>query len=71
MSLTKQVHRSILKKIVATEILQERENCNFDQAELTSWYHDKATQERYNADLELMKNTPGFGNTHKFYEYTA
>lgn len=65
------MHGSILNKVVATEMLEERANCNFDQGEMTEWYHSRTVQERFAKDLQLMKEIPGFGNTHKFYEYNA
>ena len=61
----------MLNKIVATEILEERAKCDFDEAEMTGWYHSEQVQEKYKEDLKLMKEIPGFGNTHKFYEWSA
>jgi hypothetical protein len=45
MTSQKLVEGSILKKIVATELQIERDNCNFDQKELALIFHDQETQD--------------------------
>ena len=65
------VQGSIKNKIVATELVEERNKCNFDQKELYYLYY---------ADPEVLKlkdkcehdaeTDPILANTHKYYEWT-
>ena len=69
--MTKRVEGSMLRKIVASELQRERDNCNFDQTELADMFLDpkvRANRARFEQD---MKDTPGFENTHKYYEMSA
>ena len=59
------------KKIVATELVEERANCNFDKAELHALLNP---DEEENKMIEWYENDrdsdPVLKPTHKFYEQT-
>ena len=60
----------MLQKIVASELVEEREKCNFDSEELGLLYIRKEVKEYHRNLVEEMRANPGFENTHKFYEFT-
>ena len=68
---TKRVAGSIKNKIVATEILEERAKCNFDQKELyQNFYSDKESRELMERSFKEVEEDPVLRATHKFYEWT-
>jgi len=65
------VQGSMKNKIVATELVEERNNCNFDQDELWSLYFKDPEANRIKAKAEHdVENDPIMRNTHKYYEWT-
>jgi len=61
----------MLNKVVATELQVERDNCNFDQNELSGIFYTPEVREMMAKNVKDMAENPGFENTHKYYEYTA
>jgi hypothetical protein len=61
---------SMLKKVIASELVAERANCNFDRRELENILTHPDEQRRRAQNIKEMEEVPGFANTHKFYEYT-
>ena len=58
-------------KIVASEIQEERDKCNFDQSQMWKlFFHDN--QDKYDMFKQTMEDMDSpylqMGNTHKFYE---
>jgi acyl-CoA oxidase len=68
---TKRVPGSVKNKITATEILEERAKCDFDQKQMEIiFFHDKVTLKAYREVQDDMDKYPEIANTHKFYEMT-
>jgi hypothetical protein len=56
---------------VATELLEERANLNFDQDELYNIFHKDPEVRADRAKVEKdMEDDPIMNNTHKYYEMT-
>ena len=71
MSAQKRVAGSVKNKVVATELVEERKNLNFDQAEIFKFYnHDPNAPKDYEYMLNHMRTNPDFANTHKYYDMT-
>lgn len=69
--MTNRVQGSIKNKIVATELVEERAKCNFDQEELYNIYYSdpniREMRQRTDRDID---SDPILANTHKYYEWT-
>jgi hypothetical protein len=65
------VQGSIKNNIVATELLEERSVCNFDQEELYKiyWSNPEVREIKNKADFDAA-NDPIMMNTHEYYEWT-
>ena len=63
---------SIKNKIVATELLEERANCNFDQKELKRVFMSIPEEVQANIQrvMDDIENDPELNLTHKYYEMT-
>lgn len=62
---------SIKNKITATELEEERKNCDFDKREMTRFFwHDMSVYKMFQDEADLMEKHPEYGSTHKFYEWT-
>ena len=67
----KRVHGSILKKIVATDLQEEREKCDFDQTELRKVYWtNKQTEALRDQICKDVEEDPALAFSHKIYEQT-
>ncbi len=65
------VYGSIERKITATDLLKERENCNFDQDELYNLFYSDPEVRRMKAKVEKdIETVPGLQLNHHYYEYT-
>ena len=65
------VQGSIKNNIVATELVEERSNCNFDQEELFNIYCSNPKVIEWKAKAEFDEaNDPIMKNTHKYYEWS-
>ena len=63
---------SISKKIVATELQEERDNCNFDQKELFDiWMPNKKLVERVNYYENDRDTDPKLNLHHNYYQMTV
>jgi hypothetical protein len=62
---------SVKRKIVAPELIEEREKCAINQAELKGIFFDnKEALRLIEKCYEDQYNDPEFRNSHKFYEWT-
>jgi len=50
--LTKIVHGSVAKKIVASDLQEERDKCNFDQEELWRVFNPRPEENKIRASFE-------------------
>lgn len=65
------VYGSIKNKIVASDLISERQNCDFDQRELREvLLMGKDYVERYDRYVKNMEADPILKNSEKFYEYS-
>ena len=65
------MHGSVKNKIVAPELLKERQNCNFDRNELKNMFWvDEESKSVYDKCQHDVENDPNLHLTHKFYEWT-
>ena len=71
MSNTK-VQGSILRKIVASELVQERERCNFDKQELyeQAWMTNKEWRDSFDWYIKDRDSTPELQLSHEFFDMT-
>ena len=68
----KRVAGSIDRKITATELVEERANKNFDQAQVRDFlWGDKADYASLQARYQEQINDPMMANSHHFYEMTT
>ena len=61
---------SIKNQIVASDLLEERKNCNFDQAELWDLILTKKHVEYFKKIVKVMESDPLLTNSHKYYDMT-
>jgi acyl-CoA oxidase len=59
---------SIKRNIVASDLVEERAHCNFDQDELCRFIDPLVENKK--EFMTLVEKTPQLSNTHKFYEMT-
>lgn len=60
------------KKIVASELQEERDKCNFDQNELYNLFYPFKESNEFRALVEKDRNEdPELHLTHKYYEMTV
>ena len=58
-------------KIVATELAEERNKCNFNQEELYNLFFSNPEVRKITARADYdAENDPIMKNTHKYYEWT-
>lgn len=56
-------------KIVASDLIEERANCNFDKEEMVKFLDDlHAVKKEY---MDLFGSMPETRNHHNFYEFTT
>jgi len=68
---TERVQGSISNKIVATELVEERANCDFKQIELYQFLiGDEEVRRLYDEHIERMKSDPNTRQSHKVYDMT-
>ena len=61
---------SIAKGIVATDLLEERKKCNFDQEEFWNLIWTKKHVDYYKKTIKMMESDPILMNSHKYYDMT-
>jgi hypothetical protein len=62
---------SIKNKIVASDLEEERNKCNFNKDELTDiLFGGREIYEEIKADLDIMESDPILRNTEKWYDFT-
>ena len=66
----KQIIGSIAKGIVASDLLEERKKCNFDQEEFFNLILTKKHVDYFKRSIEIMESDPILKNTHKYYDMT-
>ena len=65
------IYGSIKNKIVASDLVLERQNCNFDQKELREEIlMGKEFVDRFDRYVKNMEADPILKNSEKFYEYS-
>ena len=65
------VQGSIKNNIVASDLIKERKNCNFDQEEMFSIYYSNVEVRKIKAKADFdAANDPIMKNTHKYYEWS-
>ena len=55
---------------MASDLLEERKNCNFDQAELWDLIFTKKHVEYFKKIINIMESDPQLTNSHKYYDMT-
>jgi len=70
------VHGSMLRKIVASDLQSERDNCNFDKEEMYDLFGNWAVLGKETKDLKksvenLIESDPNLHLTHKYYEWST
>lgn len=62
---------SIKNKVTASEIIEERANCDFDQTQLKRFfYHSQATIDKKEKVIHFLRTVPEIANSHHYYEMT-
>ena len=58
-------------KVVASDLLEERQKIDFDQQEVGEWlYNGKEGLNRYNSYCEIIQNDPILRNSEEFFDLT-
>ena len=61
-----------MTKTTATELIEERANCNFDKQELHNLFHSNPENRRRNALINAeIETDPNLQLTHKYYEMSV
>ena len=61
---------SIAKGIVASDLLDERKKCNFNQEEFMNLIITKKHADYFKRTIKIMESDPILKNTHKYYDMT-
>jgi hypothetical protein len=62
----------VKNKVTATELVVERQNCNFDQGEMKALlYADEEAQKICDKARRDIENDPKLMLSHKYYEWTV
>jgi hypothetical protein len=65
------VQGSISRKVVATELEDERSRCDFNTQEVQKiYFFNKESKAKRDKTLEIIKSVDGFKNTHLYYDMT-
>ena len=66
------VQGSIERKITATELVEERAKCNFDQSEMESFILNQSPElkAKFARVYDDLENDPVLKSTHEYYEMT-